>query len=274
MAMRLHAKGREIETVDDWFKFAGPKGKERQWQDYRSAKELARAWCVAGKAVAIPTELFDLLESHPLTRGVDLRTLDGTPELRVYIDRRAGEPRNTDLAFTASIPSLEGDSGQPRRVAISVEAKADESFGQRVAAAISAAELRRSKGKRSFGDERARMLIGALLGEAAVADPAVGRLRYQLFTAAAGALAYARDQRADIAVLVFHEFVHSAGLHTRASKLAANCTDLNAFLDRFTQGVESSLKTDMLSGPFSIPGNADVPGSIPLLIGKVRKELP
>lgn len=32
----------EIRSVDDWFKVAPPKGKDKQWKDGYSAKELAK----------------------------------------------------------------------------------------------------------------------------------------------------------------------------------------------------------------------------------------
>lgn len=39
--MRLHKPGNEIRSVEDWFAYAPPKMRERQWKDGRGAKELA-----------------------------------------------------------------------------------------------------------------------------------------------------------------------------------------------------------------------------------------
>ena len=50
--MRIHKSEHEILSVEDWFKYAPPKKGGLQWEDKRSAKELAQAWC--GKGFACP----------------------------------------------------------------------------------------------------------------------------------------------------------------------------------------------------------------------------
>ena len=52
--MRIHKSGHEIRSVEEWLKYAPPKKREHQWEDKRSAKELAQAWC--GKGFACPPE--------------------------------------------------------------------------------------------------------------------------------------------------------------------------------------------------------------------------
>lgn len=267
--MRIHANGKEITDIDGWFAAAPPKGRGNHWVDYRSAKEVARAWCPVGSEPSPPQEL---LASHPLTKGADLDGADITPELRVRIDDLSGEPRNTDLAITCSVPGLT-PSAQPRKLAISVEDKADESFGQRAAAAVKSAETRRQKGKASYGDQRVRDILKAILSGALENEPALGRLRYQLLTATAGALSYARQQQADVAVLVVHEFWHAAGVHTWKARLDSNATDLGAFLSRLSGGSITTLPAGRLVGPFLLHGNAFIPADIPLLIGKAVRVL-
>lgn len=271
--MRLHAKGQDIASIDEWFDVAPPKGKKDHWYPYRSAKEQASAWCPAAGGVAAPAEIVALLESHALTRGADVRAGVGTPEMQVKIDSYPGEPRNADLTFICPLPSLERGA-PPRRLALSVEAKADETFGPRILGAIQAAERRRLAGKNSNGDRRARGLIAALLGPNAVSDARVLRLRYQLFTAAAGALAFALEQSADVAVLAVHEFRHAAGVHTRPSKLAANARELNTFVESLSGGRCTALMAWQLAGPFMVPGSRYISGTIPLLIGKAERTLP
>src|SRR5690606_10274883 len=53
------------------------------------------------------------------------------PERRIAFDSHAGEPRNADLAFVGVGPA--------GRVAVTIEAKADEPFGDTVAATLSSA---------------------------------------------------------------------------------------------------------------------------------------
>lgn len=270
--MRIHAKGQDITDEDSWVNAAPPKGKKRHWQPYRSARELARAWCTVSGQPSVPTEICELLDSHALTAGTDFVDADITPELRVPIDAYAGEPRNADLAITCSAPALVTGS-ERRRIAISVEGKADESFGQTVSAAVNAAVARRSKGEASNGDHRARELLRAILGSTLEADTSVGKLRYQLLTATAGALSFAREQNADVAVLVVHEFSHAANVHTSRAKLASNARDIELFLSRLTRGVTTSLSAGTLLGPFILPGNSFVSPDIPLLIGKASRTL-
>src|SRR5690606_10491340 len=132
-----------------------------------------------------------------LTESPYFADAKGTPELRVPFDTYRGEPRNTDLALTYRA----GDPPE-RLVAVSVEAKADEALGQRFGSVIRAAERRRERGERSNGDRRARELADALMGSGAGEDAAVESLRYQMLTASAGALAYAKAVSAAVAVLV------------------------------------------------------------------------
>jgi hypothetical protein len=191
----------------------------------------------------------------------------------VPIDDLPGEPRNADLAFVCTVPGRDSTT-MVRRLAVSVEAKADESLGQRVRAVEAAAIARRATGKASNADIRARALVAAILGPDTVGDPDVQDLRYQLLTATAGALAYARAQRADVAVLVIHEFVHVGAVHTRPARLAANSRDIDAFLARLSQGRCPGLTTACLTGPFRVAGNTFLPAEIPLLIGKAQRVLP
>src|SRR5690606_1515037 len=141
--MRIHVKEDAINSVDDWFRLAPPKGGEKQWKEGRSALELARACCPSPGGSCFPAEVQALLRTHPLTESPYFADAKGTPELRVPFDTYRGEPRNTDLALTYRA----GDPPE-RLVAVSVEAKADEALGQRFGSVIRAAERRRARGER------------------------------------------------------------------------------------------------------------------------------
>lgn len=270
--MRIHANGKDITDLDEWFVAAPPKGRGDHWKDYRSAKEVARAWCRTGGEPEVPQELQDLLASHQLTKDADLAGTDITPELRVRIDDFSGEHRNTDLAITCSAPALTPHS-RLRRLAISVEAKADEAFGQRVSAAVKSSAALRLAGKASNGDRRVRALLKAVLGGSLEGEPNLGKIRYQLLTATAGALSYACEQHADAAVLVVHEFSHAGEVHTKRARLDSNAQALGDFLSRLTHGAATALPPGQLVGPFLLPGNAFIPADMPLLIGKAVRVL-
>jgi len=160
-------------------------------------------------------------------------------------------------------------------VAISIEAKADESFGRSVAGELRAARRRASNlpERASNLPERMKTLAKALFG---VQDfKPIRDIRYQLVHATAAALAVARQRRAIIAVVVVHEFVTDA---TRDRKHEANTRALDRFVGLLTKGEVVSVGSGRLFGPFSVPGNKHVPGDIPLYLGKAkrysRKEAP
>src|SRR5687768_14332350 len=92
--VRIKGDGHAITTLDEWLQHAGPMGKEAQWVDERSAKELARAWVGSG-VPAVPAALRDLLESHPRFAG--LTDFHARPEHRVKLDDFRGNTRNVDL---------------------------------------------------------------------------------------------------------------------------------------------------------------------------------
>src|SRR3990172_800679 len=111
-------RGQEIVDWRSW-----PRPKERgQWRATRSAMELARAWFTAPVPI-VPTEIANLLASHPLTTGALLR--EGWPELRTPLPY-PGEGRNHDLV-------LVGQAGE-QPILVSVEAKVDETMGPEVGA--------------------------------------------------------------------------------------------------------------------------------------------
>ena len=262
------AKGtEEIRNLADWSLLAPPKSPE-QWKPGRSAMESARAWCGSGGA-SVPAEVRALLESHSQTRGVTLS--GGEPEKGIVFDRAGGEPRNADVA-------LLGTDARGNIIAITIEAKADESFGPTFQQAISASVERRVSGKPSNGVSRAEALACALLpprrvGKAvrrAERTPLLGTLRYQLFTAVAGTLAFAHQSNAKIAVFIIHEFVTDC---TRDEDHKANTFDLDAFVCRLSDGAIRELRTGEIVGPFPVAENSYWPSKPALYIGKAAKNI-
>ena len=132
---------KDIYTVDDWFRLAPPARGVRQWRDGKSAKELAKAWCGRGSGPAVPIELQELLTTHPDTDGAVI--FEATPERKVRFDKIPGEPRNADLVCLAERAN--------ELIAISIEAKAEETFGELVADVLKTPKpSRRPERVRSF----------------------------------------------------------------------------------------------------------------------------
>lgn len=247
-----------ILTLEDWFRLAPPKGREAHWVDGRSAKELARAWCPAGAGPRVPEEITELLESHRDLAGTVIE--QAWPERRVQFDRIRGEPRNADLVAVGR--------GPHGRIAISVEAKADEPFDRRVADVLSAAERKLADGTRTGAGERARKLVEAVL--TVQARPGAGQLRYQLLTAAAGALAFAKEVGANAAVLIVHEFLPAA----RTPAAQRNAEDLDAFVAALVGVPGLQVQPGRPLGPIQVPGSDMIPAGISLYVGKAVRLLP
>ncbi len=245
-------KGREIRSVDDWFAQAPPKRGIRQWADGRSAKELAKAWFPVAGDPQMPSELGSLLESREDTR--DIVFDEGEPERVTDFDDCGGEGRNADLVLWGQVPH--------GKVLASIEAKADETFGN-----IAGEYVQRSSARnpRSRVPERFALLCRGMLG----VDPDVNAraLRYQLLTAVAGALVDAQECGAEIALFIVHEFI---GM-TAHKKLNANAADLNRFVRLLSRGSTESISPGTLAGPFEVPGNEYFAGTKRLFIGKCRR---
>ena len=252
--MRIEKEGRPILSLEDWKRVAPPKS-DGQWVKGRSAYELAQAWCGPG-ILAMPAELGALLDSREETRGLGVEV--AYPEHRIPFDSFGGEPRNADLAFVGM--------ARAGKVAVTVEAKADEPFGDTVSATVCAALERGIEIPAGNGVRRVEALVKALFRRRGKGKPRVGDLRYQLLTAVAGTLAFADIQGATAAVLIVHEFV--TDLTDDANHLR-NAGDLSEFLVRLTGQALPEVAEPYLHGPFDVPGGGLFPGGRSLYIGKV-----
>ena len=251
--MPIIKKGSTIRSLAEWETLAGPK-RAYQWKDGRSAKEAARAW-LGVTSPALPEEIAAALATNA---AFDLPSeWTAEPEVRIPFDDLRGEPRNTDLLVRAR--DARGT------FLIAVEGKADEAFGETVDQALAAARRRLEQNPRSGGVERIRRLVASLFGTTVENEPAVGRLRYQLLTATAGALAAARREGGVRVMLLIQEFRSS---ETRDDRCRANAADLDSFAARLTRGELPTVAPGQVFGPYVIDAEVDTP---PLFIGKVTR---
>jgi hypothetical protein len=190
------------------------------------------------------------LASSP-TLGV-VHLTEAWPEHKIRLDWFRGETRNADLAAVAL--------GKPGVVAVTVEAKADGSFGRTIAEALAAAPAESNVPKR----------ITTLASAVLVCTPAeIGSFRYQLLHGTAAGLILACEQAASAAVFAVLEFL---GPSCSPRNLRRNASDLNAFIQALFPGA-SPLVPGQLVGPFSVPGGGLVPSGIPLFIGKASRQV-
>jgi len=251
--MRIAKNGRSILSLDDWFAFAPPKMGARQWVAGRSARELAEAWFPRAGEPSVPPELAALLNSSADVGLIRLHAAE--PECSVRFDDLRGEPRNCDLAVI-------GESALGV-VAVSIEAKADETFGRPVANELESAEDRVSKLPERLG-RLARALFGLRDSQP------IRALHYQLIHGTAAALAFAQQRKASLAVFAVHEFVTNL---TEDRKHDANAHALDQFVGFLTKGEIISVPGGRLLGPFRVPGNKHIPGEMPLYIGKAQRNV-
>lgn len=140
--MTISKQGNELSTLVDWQTHAGPK-LANQWKDGRSAKESAKAWLDV-KHPALPPEIASLLTSNKAF-GTVIKW-DAEQEVRLPFDNFEGEPRNADFVVHAQ--------DEHGKLALAIEAKADEPFGETVADALAAALDRITNNPRSNGIKR------------------------------------------------------------------------------------------------------------------------
>jgi hypothetical protein len=254
----LGKKNREIRSMDDWSKIAGPKRAD-QWQSCRSAKELARSWVGGNAGPAVPHELARLL-SPLLPEGVPGDWV-AFAERRVLIDRLDGEPPNIDLAI-----SFRRNDRKP--VAVCIEAKADEEFRDLVSVELTNAAKRIARDETTYVMTRIQSLAQGLLPPWRDGLAHLGELRYQLLTGVAGTLAFAELEGAEDAAFVVHEFVCANEL--AQEKLARNQQDLNRFVSRLSGGKWLALNAGEFIGPVTFPGSVPRPR---LYLGKIRREV-
>jgi len=256
--MRTHKAENDIRSVEDWFKYAPPKKGELQWEDKRSAKELAQAWCRKGFACP-PDEMKLLLER---AFGMEIVFEEAKPECVIRLDDFEGEHRNCDLVVVCNVGS--------RRMVINVEAKADEPFSDLIGKYYDQTSAPGPDGRasRSNVPERIRRLSKALFGREP--DEAIRRLRYQLLHAAAATLIEAEKNRAEMGLLLIHEF-RSTSLNTE--KLSQNRIDWENSVHAFPELATARFETNQILGPVSAPGGGRVPSSVPLYLGKLVTEL-
>lgn len=251
-------EGREIRTLDAWRDLAGPKRAD-QWSSDRSALEAARTW-LAVASPTLPSEVAAALASHSAFGTVT--GWQAEPEARLTFDQHRGEPRNSDLLVHAR--------DEHGRLLLAVEAKADEPFGETVGDALASAIERRLANPRSRGVERIEALAAALLGPRRSGEASLGQLRYQLLTAAAGAIAASAHDGGLRVVLLVQEF---RTRKTADERHAANARDLDAFVRRVSHGAVPRCEPGVIHGPFTTPGAPLFDAVPPFFVGKVSRDL-
>jgi hypothetical protein len=239
--------GRTINSIKEWQMYSPPASKDLHWVDARSAKELAKVWFNDIGVPQVPEVLSLLMQSHSKTINLEIKS--AIPECKTVLDSY-GKGRMHDLL-------LIGKTGN-EKVVISIEAKADETFGPTIR------ERRRNNSSNSNVDKRIAHLSKALISE-----DNFEHLRYQLLHGIGGTLIEAKKQGADFAIFVVHEFLSK---EINLNKHTLNTNDLNEFVSCLIKE-QAILDYGCLVGPIFVPGGKDISSDIPLYVGKINTEV-
>jgi hypothetical protein len=208
----------------------------------------------------VPPEIAHLLDSHQDLHGWEFVELH--PEHPIRFDKRRGEPRNADVAARVRVPAGE--------VAVTVEAKADESFDRPIQEILADTVDALAHGSRTRIGARVQDLAASILPVKRAATARLGDLRYQLLTGVAGTIAHAETLNARQAVFIVHEFITD---RTRDVLHDRNAVDLNAFVARLTDGEHVSLGAGQLIGPITLPSGPLWVSPARLYVGKAQRML-
>lgn len=256
--MTIRKSGKLIETLEDWESLAGPKTKD-QWVDGRSAKEAARAW-LEGKSLTMPSEINSALANSDYFGNI--LKWEAEPEARLKFDDFKGEPRNSDLSVKVI------DEMGP--YLLTVEAKADESFGQTIAKTYAQATARLLDNPRSNGINRILQLSYIILGMNNENEIQKTSIRYQLLTACAGTLAEAEKHGYGRAVMLIQEFITNKTNDINHKK---NTKDLLDFVSLISCGKVQSMDSGAIYGPFRTPGQTTRKSQVDLFFCKTVRNI-
>jgi hypothetical protein len=251
------SNGSRIYSLAHWRRVAPPVGKDSQWKNGRSAKELARAW----SQLSAPADVLDLL------RGADglgdLQVEKAIAEFETTLDS-FGKGRNHDLLILGHAAG--------KRILVGVEAKADEELGPAIGAYRASAETA-NQARREAGSPLSRIperidgLASVVFGDRGVD---ISPLRYQLLHGLVGTLLEAARRGTDAAVFLVHEFTSA---RTSSKKVEQNEAALMQFAAAISERAPDVLRSGKLAGPFLAHGGGDLSPGFPFYLGLLRTEL-
>jgi hypothetical protein len=241
--------GERITDLKDWKKLALPR--RGRWKG-TTPYEFADSWLTGGG----PGALRLVLDGAEATSGFEIE--QGTAAAKTRFDEFGG-PSHQDLL-------LVGEARGGRTV-VAVEGRIDEGFGPTLQGYKREFTRKVAQKQNTKAPERLRSLTTSLAGWEVADNASRLRLRYQLFTATAGALAAAVDAEADQAVFCLHELRRDSA---DQEAQARNEGDLRDFL-HVVFGVHAKADADSwLVGPMHAQPRSDrIPSTIPLYIAKI-----
>jgi hypothetical protein len=220
------SKEKEIYTLDDWFKFCPPEGKEKQWVDLRSAKEMAKFWTDennVGYFKAFVKQSFNDFDFDYIV-----------PECVSKFDS-FGKPRQHDLLITE----------KNNKVILTIEGKADETFGNMFfGEKFKETITEKTKNNNSKALERMMNLYQNYFKS----NAKILEIMYQLTHWFAGSLVDAIQFDTGNFIMVLQEFQSNL---TKAENLNSNHIEFEKFIEFISEGKYSKINNKQILGPIN-----------------------
>jgi hypothetical protein len=219
-------KEHEIRDLEEWFKLSPPEGKEKQWVDNRSAKEMAKFWLNK-----------DNYENFKLFIRQNIGDFEFDYIVPEYLSKfdSYGKPRQHDLLIAE----------KNNKTIITIEGKADEpfgdgTFGERFQKTIDE--------KISNGNSKALDRMINLYQHYFKSNGVVLSIMYQLTYWFAGSLVDAIKFDTDNVIMILQEFQSSS---TAAEKLQDNHVEFEKFIEFISNGKYRTINNKNIIGPIN-----------------------
>ena len=222
-------KKNEINSLSEWFKLCPPKGGEKQWIDYHSAKEMANFW--AGQNRKVNYENFQNFLQKKI-KDFDYNYI--IPEYKSKFDDYRN-PRKHDLFITE----------KNHKAIITIEGKAAESFGGKefgihfVETVLQKIENHKSK-------ELDRMI--ELYIDYFKSKDDIFSIIYQILYWFAGSVCDAIKDGTDNVVMVLQEFKSN---QINSKKQQKNKRDFEKFINFISEGKYKDIEEEDIIGPIT-----------------------
>ena len=240
-----------ILTMEDWLRICPPARGILHWKDKRSAKELARFWVNKTNQSKFINFISEYFKSN-------FEAIEAYPEYNTRFDSYPGNTRQNDLLITGKINNSS--------VVVSIEAKADESYGE-----IIGIQLKRAiDAKLKDNNSKSLNRIFDLWQSIGKLDDQYFNYRYQLFYWIAGTLSEAQRRNCTKAICISQIFNSDT---ISKSKRLNNDADLNRFLSLLSNNKYPELSKNEIVGPSFVKGNNVIPNNVELYIGKYETKI-
>ena len=205
-----------INTIQEWKKKCPPERGDFHWKEKRSAKELAKEWIYNNGS-----NFKKILNQNNEFKNTELIRV--APELETRFDKY-GRGRKHDLLILGQQDC--------KKTVISIEAKADESFGNNTVGRYYLKGILKQLNETNTNvPARIEGLIKSLFKKPY--KNKIFKLQYQLLHAIAGTLTEAKIQNSDKALFVVNTFISE---EIGREKLEVNNKKFNKFLNVFSSG--------------------------------------